>query len=203
MNVDSTACTDTTRCDIGLRLSVVTSCSEILDMTTMRLVSIVCICALLPACSTALLSATTTNAEDFLPTGSTRGTVRTKLGDALSIEPIPESHSISHIKTYERNSHILVKRVVTRTANSYKDDWPVIAWSTRETYRFRGAIRGLHDAGESASLALMTAGVSELLAAPAAAAASREREYLITVWYDQSGSVVGFNWKVAPTVSKQ
>ncbi len=49
----------------------------------------------------------------------------------------------------------------------------------------------------------MTAGVSELLTVPANATASREREYLITVWYDQSGSVVGFNWKTVPISSKQ
>lgn len=170
---------------------------------TIRQGAIIFVCVLLTGCSAALLSATTTSAEDLLPRGATREIVRAKLGNALSAEPIPESHSISHIKTYERNSYILVRRVVTRTPNSYKDDWPVITWSTRETYRFRGAIRGGHDAGESASLALMTAGVSELLTVPANATASREREYLITVWYDQSGSVVGFNWKTVPISSKQ
>lgn len=172
-----------------------------LNVTASRVLT-ACLCIAISACSTVILSAATTPAEELLPAGATRDVVRAKFGEAISSEPVPAGYGIAHIRTHEKRSHILMRQIEVNTERGFKREWPLVEWSTREVYRYNGAIRGAHDAGESTSLALMTAGVSELVTAPHAAAASRTRTWLVTVWYDREGVAVGFNWKEAPLLNQ-
>lgn len=159
----------------------------------LRTIFVVGLVTCLSACSSLMLSATTTDVDDLIAQYSTRAQIQKKFGPPILTEEIPSSHSISHILTFEKQARILVDKVIAPGAATRQ--WPAILWSTREEYEFEGSLRNSHDAGEATSLALMTFGASELMMLPYAAGKASTRRYVVSVWYDANGVAVGFSWK--------
>jgi hypothetical protein len=153
------------------------------------------IVALLQACSAVILS-TGTGEETIIHRGTTATELRAVLGEPLMIAELPFPAPLSELSIPERPIVVLVGpySVVDDSGKRRTVDHKVKVYR-KARYQFVGILRQGRDSYNAVSDALMTLGVIEVLAVPAAVVErSTVRTKILTVWFDESDTAVAYKW---------
>jgi hypothetical protein len=152
----------------------------------------------LVGCTSAILAVGTPE-EEIITSGTTTSELQGRLGEPIRLADLSPPLRAWDIPKQCQRVSLLVRPKVTRQADGkYLQELPENVAVQERDYRFIGRLKRKHNTGESVSLALMTFGVSEILLAPAAAAAkANEQLYVLTVWVGANGDALAYRWTLA------
>ncbi len=137
----------------------------------------------LSGCS-AMIVATGTNEEDIVKLGSSKDSVTMSLGMPIRTEELPEPIQIQDIKANHYHEVAVFEQKLDEESKFAVE---------KSYYKYVGEIQGKHDVGEIVSANLMTFGIAELFALPAAIGDRATRsEHLFEIWFNSEGIVVAY-----------
>ncbi len=133
--------------------------------------------------------------------GSTRRSIEDHLGAPVEIVRLDPPIPFEDFQDFPRQGvpfeEVAVRQIVPAEASSHPTVAPIPPAVTCRAYRYTGRVAGKHDAGEAASLAGFTGGLSEIVTVPAAIAEQSRRgdvTHTVFVWFDALENALGYLW---------
>jgi len=158
---------------------------------------------LLSGCSALILSVGGQRETSILFKGATMETVSQHLGTPIEriklVPPKPVNAELIPQIEYNEYSRLYAELLIEPIWNENQQLMvdPEIYAFYLNTYEYKGRIQRKYDMGSAAYPALMTFGLSELIAIPATIkeqALRPGRTHIVTVWYDKFKRAVAYSW---------